>query len=545
MLQGCVPWPEEYAKYYREQGYWEDKTLSEVLDLSINKHGSKEALVFNKMRLSYTQLGEIIDRLAYQFLQIGLKPLDRVVIQLPNGPEFIYSYFALIKIGVIPILALAPHRKGEISHFIKFSGTVGYIIPDIYRKFNYIAMAREIKNLNQKLKYVFVSGSSPSEFISLNKLLEAPIDKKEIQETLAKYRPDPDEVALMVLSGGTTALPKMIPRTHNDYVCITKYASRVGRFDEHTRMLVTLPIAHNYMVCSPGFQGVLFSGGKVVISPGTDINTIFSLVEKEQITFLSVAPPIITNWLKSNILSHYNYSSIKVVQTGGARLAPELRAQVRERFGCFVMESYGSGEGVLNMVRLDASEHAILNSSGKPVCPADETKIIDENGNELPDGETGELLIRGPYTIRGYYNSPALNAVAFTPDGFYRMGDRCRKDKDGYIYFESRIKELINRGGEKISCEEIETLIFAHPKVKAVCLVAVPDEVYGEKACACVQLNPGEELSFEELIKFLMTCNLAKFKLPEKLLIIDEFPMTASGKVLKRKLKEIAVEQSN
>lgn len=539
MLQGCVTWPEEDAKYYREQGYWEDKTLGETLDLVIAKHNSKDALVFEDQRITYNQLGEIIDKLAYQLAKLGLKPLDRVVLQFPSCPEFIYTYFALLKIGVIPVLALAAHRKGEISHFIEFSGAVGYFIPDYYRKFDYITMAQEIQQENESLKYIFVTGKNPAEFISVDKLLEASVDKEMVREELEKLRPDPNEVALLMLSGGTAALPKLIPRTHNDYVCITKYASRSAGLDEKTNMLVTLPIAHNYTVCSPGFQGALFSGGKIVICPNNDTESIFALVEREQINFLPVAPPIIANWLKSEIPAKYDFSSLKVIQTGGARLVPELRNQVQKQFGCFLMESYGSGEGVLNLVRFDASEQQILNSSGKPICPGDQTKIIDENGNELPDGEAGELVIKGPYTIRGYYNAPQINAAAFTPDGFFRMGDKCRKDNNGYVYFESRIKELINRGGEKISCEEIENLIFAHPKVKEVCLVAMPDEVYGERACACVRLNSEEMLVLEELTEFLLKFNLAKFKLPEKLLVLDEFPMTPSGKILKRRLKEM------
>lgn len=543
MLQGCIPWPEEYANMYRSQGYWEDRTLAETLDLAISKYGSKEALVYEDVRLSYAQLGKKINKLALQFVDIGLKPLDRVVVQLSNSPEFIYTYFALVKIGVIPVLALPPHRQAEINHFIQFSGAVGYFVPDNFRNFNYVVMAQEVKKQQQTLKFIFVNGDAPSEFISLQKLLKASINNEEITKTLAKYFPDSGEVALMLLSGGTTALPKLIPRTHNDYVYTSKQAGRVAGISKETVFLAVLPMAHNYTLACPGIQAVFFNGGKVVISPNMDADTIFSLVEKEKVTIIPAAVPLISNWLNSDIPSKYDLSSLKVIQNGGARLAPELRKRLRDKFGCIPQENFGTGEGLINITRLDDPDELLFNSSGKPISPADEIKIVDDNGNELPDGAAGELLVRGPYTIRGYYNAPEVNAKAFTPDGFYRMGDECRKNSDRYIFAEGRKKDLINRGGEKISCEEIENLIFKLPKVKSVSLVAMPDETYGEKACAFVILKPGETLSFDELTDFLLKTNIAKFKLPERLEIANEFPLSPAGKILKRTLREMIAQK--
>lgn len=542
MLQGCTPWPEEYATLYREKGYWEDKTIDELLDLSISKYPEKEALVCGDSRLTYSELGQRIDRLAYQFVQIGLRPLDRVVMQLPNSTEVVIVFFALVKIGVIPIMALPQHRLSEISQFIKHANAVGYLIQDSYRNCDYIAMARETQKTEECLKYIFVSGDS-AEFISLNNLIDMPVDLEEARKTIAKYRPDPCEVGLMILSGGTTAFPKMIPRTHNDYVCLARHCGQVAAVDEETVLLIVLLMGHNYNLASPGFLGVLACGGKVVVAPSTDIDTIFSLVERERATLIPAAAPLIANWVNSDIPFKYNTSSLKVIQNGGAKLAPELRKRLRERFGCLHQENYGMGEGVISKTRLDDEDYISLYSSGKPVCQADEYKIVDDYFNELPDGEVGELAVRGPYTIRGYYHAPELNAQAFTADGFYRTGDKCRRDKQGYLYVEGRFKDLINRGGEKISCDEIENLIIAHPKVKNVCLVAMPDEIYGEKACAYVILKTDERLLFEELQQFLLSHNIAKFKLPERLEIVDEFPTSAAGKILKRILREMIYEK--
>jgi 2,3-dihydroxybenzoate-AMP ligase len=247
--------------------------------------------------------------------------------------------------------------------------------------------------------------------------------------------------------------------------------------------------------------------------------------------------PLISAWLNSPLPERHDLSSLRVVQNGGARLAPELRARLQERLGCRAQEIYGTAEGLISMVRLDADEEAVLESSGLPICDDDEIRVLDDADREVPDGTPGELCVRGPYTICGYYNAPEKNREAFTRDGFYRMGDIVRK-RGRQLYTEGRRKDIINRGGEKISCDEVENYIFGHPKVKSVTLVAMPDETFGEKACAFVIPKPGETLAFEELIAFLKHKRIASFKLPERLEIVEEFPTSPVGKILKRALRE-------
>lgn len=217
MLEGFTPWPEEFAKRYRERGYWEDVTLAAMLQRSIDRHGAKEALVYGARRVSYRELGERIDRLAYGLARSGFRRHDRIVLQLHNIPEFVYAYFAMVKIGVIPILALRAHRHTEAKHFIQRSGACGYLIPDVIGEFDYRLMAREIAPECPTLKQVLVAGEAGAGQLALGPLLEAEVAPAELREVLEPLRPDPADVALMLLSGGTTALPKLIPRTHNDY----------------------------------------------------------------------------------------------------------------------------------------------------------------------------------------------------------------------------------------------------------------------------------------------------------------------------------------
>ncbi|NQV57442.1 MAG: AMP-binding protein [Rhodospirillales bacterium] len=534
MLKGCTEWPAEFARMYRQKGYWEDITLNQMLEQSVEKYGSDEAIIVGDTRYTYRDIQENIERLAAHFAFIGLKTGQRVVFQLPNSAELVIALFALLKVGAIPVMSLSPHRENEVSHFVAHAEAVGYLFPDIYRGFDYRQMADKIKAENPTLEHLFVLGEAGPGHISISQLLETPppqgID-------LSGLSMPADDVALMLLSGGTTALPKLIPRTHNDYVLNCTMSVPLGGLDNRQTLLALLPMAHNYTLASPGLLGALRSGGKIVIAPGVTPETIFPLIEKEKANVVPAVVPVIVNWLNSDIPEKHDLSSLTVMTNGGIKLQPALRRRIEEKFGCRFQEVFGTAEGLLNFTRLDASEELRFTSSGKPACPDDEVKVIDDDGNEVPEGELGELIVRGPYTIRGYYNAPEKNEEAFTADGFYRMGDIVRM-KDVYIWCEGRLKDLINRGGEKISCDEVENLVITHPNVKSVGLVAMPDEVFGEKACAYVILLPGKELDLEQLNAFLQERKIAKFKLPERLEVVDEFPLSPAGKILKRDLRE-------
>ncbi|MBL8487423.1 MAG: AMP-binding protein [Rhodocyclaceae bacterium] len=537
MLEGCVPWPADLAARYRAAGWWEGLTIPEMLARSAARHPDKTALVAGDLRLAYRDLVQTSDRLACRFLDAGVRPLDRVVVQLPNGPEFVHTYFALTRIGAIPVMALRAHRHTEVRHFVRASGAAAYVIPDRLGSFDYRPMAAEVQSEFPHLRRVFVAGEPGPGQADLREMIAAPLDAAEAKARLDALRPDPAEVATMLLSGGTTSLSKLIPRTHDDYVLNARLCGRASAFGGDTVFLAILPLGHNYNLASPGMLGTFYYGGTVVLAASGDPAEVFGLVERERVTTIAAVVPLIANWLNSPVPQAHDLSSLVAIQNGGARLAPELRARLRERFGCLPQEIYGTAEGLINIVPLDAPEDMVLNSSGTPVCPDDEIKVLDDDGHEVPDGAQGELATRGPYTIHGYYDAPEKNAEAFTPDGFYRMGDIVRK-QGRYVFTEGRKKDLINRGGEKISCEEVENLIFAHPKVKAVTLVAMPDPVFGEKACAFVIPKEGERLGFEELIAFLRGQNIASFKLPERLEVVAEFPLSPVGKILKRQLRE-------
>ncbi len=533
MLSGCVAWPGELAARYRARGHWEDTTLWEMLQQAIARSPEKTALVHGEKRLSYRTLGETSERLAARLHALGVRPLDRVVMQLDNVPAFAFTYFALQRLGAIPVMALRAHRRTEILHFVGSSGAVGYVIPDRIGRFDYRTLAQEVARECPELRIVIVNGVPLAGQHSLPELLEGSGDGADI----ASLRADPNEVATMLLSGGTTSLSKLIPRTHNDYVLNAKLCSAAAGFDASTVFMAILPLAHNYNLASPGILGVFYRGGTVVLAPSPDASEVFSLVQRERVTVIAAVVPLIVNWLNSDVADRYDLSSLRVVQNGGARLQPELRSRLRSRFGCIPQEIYGTAEGLINITRLDDPEALLLESSGTPVCDDDEIRVLDDDGADVGENVPGELVTRGPYTIRGYYNAPEKNLEAFTSDGFYRMGDIVRR-QGRYVFAEGRKKDFINRGGEKISCEEVEGFIVAHPDVRAVTLVAMPDPVFGEKACAFVILRDGATLTFDALIRFLEARDIASFKLPERLECVDAFPVSPVGKILKRQLRE-------
>ena len=544
MLPGCVPWPDAFARRYRERGYWRGISLFEMLRQSAARTPGKTALIDGERRLSYAELVSESEDLAAGLHALGLRPLERVIFQFTNGLELMVAFFALLRSGVIPVMALPAHRRSEIGHWVEHAGAVAHFIPAATSKFDYVAMARSVAADHAGIRYIVTAGPASNGVIELEALRAQSRMSGRQSRAASNPLPEPaaDEVALMLLSGGTTGMPKLIPRTHNDYVYNATQTGTTAGFGPDTVFLAVLPMAHNYTLACPGVLGVLAHGGTAVIAAGSAAETVFPAIERERVTVVGATVPLVAKWLDSDQFRLHDLSSLKMFINGGAKLAPELRRRVEERFQCEYQENFGTGEGLINMTRIGDPESVRYLSSGRPVSEDDEIKVVDENGNELPEGQVGELAVRGPYTIRGYYKAEAANRDAFTDDGFYRMGDIVRV-VEGYIYLEGRRKDLINRGGEKISCEEVENYILAHPKVMSVCVVAMPDATFGEKACAFAILRDGCALTQEDLLAFLQGRDIARFKLPERLEIVDEFPISPAGKILRRELRARIAQQ--
>jgi 2,3-dihydroxybenzoate---[aryl-carrier protein] ligase len=536
MLEGVVSFPPEFAQRYRAKGYWQDKSLAQEFDVVFKNYAQRTALVDGDRSYSYQEIDRLTDHLALNLLELGLEPLDRVVPTLPNIAEFVLLYFALQKISAIPIAALATHRFAEINQFVQLSGATTCVYPERQGDFEFEPMIRRVQVENAQLKHC-ISLARLKELIERNPGLPA--------SALKDIKIDPTDPCIFQLSGGTTGIPKLIPRTHNDYAYNSKTAAPVCGVTGDSVLLLALPIAHNLPLACPGIQGYFFQGGKVVLSPTTRPEQMFGLIQKHRVTHIKVVPALLIRMINDPSIGNYDLASLKIIQSGGQRMQPEVRLKTHQLIpSAFVQENFGMSEGTLFFVRLDDPQEVKLETCGRPICEDDEVMLVDDEGREVPDGEVGELTCRGPYTLRGYFAVPEYNARQFTPDGFYRSGDLMRKHPSGNYVVEGRKKDLINRGGEKISCEEIENLILMHPAVQNVACVPVPDPNLGEKMCACLILKRGREIDLPGLVSFLKEKEIAKFKLPERLLICDDFPVSTFGKVSKKALAEMAERSS-
>ena len=537
MLDGVVRFPREFAALYRAKGYWEDRSLRDTFDQCFKSYAARVAIVDGEQTVTYAQLDERSTRLALNLLDEGLRPRERVVVQLPNVVEFAYLYFALQKIGCVPILALPTHRYREMSQFAELSGAVACVTPDRAKDFDYRDLLSRIRKGNPTLRIGIILGQAPSGFLSLKELIERP--SRSSAADLKEINIDPEDPAVFQLSGGTTGIPKLIPRSHNDYIYNSKIAAAVTGVAAEEVFLDVLPLAHNLPLACPGLQGYVLHGAKFVLSNSPEREEIFRVIERHQVTHMAVVPALLIRLINDPLIAKFDLSSLRVIQSGGQRLQPEVRRRTKELIpSVTVQENFGMAEGLLMFVRFDDPEEVRMETVGRPLSPADEVRLVDDDDNEVAAGEVGELLARGPYTLRGYFGVPEYNARAFTSDGFYRSGDLMRLHPSGNYMVEGRKKDLINRGGEKISAEEIENLMLTHPAIQNVACVPMPDPVLGERMCAYVILRADEALTLPQLVAFLLDQEIAKHKLPERLEIVEEFPLSPFGKVSKKDLTE-------
>ncbi|GAA5156066.1 AMP-binding protein [Pseudonocardia eucalypti] len=531
IAEGLVPWPEEFVRRYTEAGYWSGRTLGELLREVADRTPDAPALVDGEVRLTHRELAERSDALAERLAGLGLVAGDRVLVQLPNGWEFVVLTLACLRAGLVPVMALPAHRRAELTHLAEQAEASAIAVPDRLRDFDHQALAAELVAGVPSLRHVLVAGDPADTHHDL-RALAAPGAR------WSGTGPSARDVAVFLLSGGTTGLPKLIARTHDDYVYNARRTAELAGMDAATGYLVSLPAGHNFPLACPGILGTLLAGGKVVMLPSPEPVRAFAAIAAERVTHSAVVPAVAARWLE-HATDHgaAQLASLRVLQVGGARLADELAARIRPVLGASLQQVFGMAEGLLNVTRLDDPDDTVNTTQGRPICADDEVRLVDELDRDVPDGEPGSLLTRGPYTPRGYYRAAEQNAKAFTPDGWYRSGDICRRTPDGNLVVAGRDKDMINRGGEKISAEEVENLVYRLPSVRQVAAVAMPDAVLGERVCVFVVPRPGDTVTLEQVRAGMLAAGVAAFKLPERLELRDELPVTKVGKIDKKALR--------
>ncbi len=538
-LEGFIPYKEEDAQIYNRFRWWPGLTFGDLLDRAADIHPEKEAFVDGKTRLTYGEAREKTNRLAVSLMDLDIQPLDRVLVQLPNWNEFVFAYFALQKIGAIPVLLIDRYRQFEINHLISLTGATSWIVSARYKKTDYMPIINDVLKEHRELKTVItVRGDGDQKpFQSLERLIEEARLSDENLARLASRRPDPMQVAHMGPTGGTTGVPKIVPRTHNSLINGIEYCSMSWEQSNQDINLLAGPIGHD-LTFSKGFVGGIITLGKIVFMDSTENEDICDTIERQKVTSIIWVPTLAQRLLQYEDLERHDLSSLKKMHSAGGASHPDLVKDVTEKLKMKFYNGYGATEGMTTITRTTDDLETICSTVGRPTCPYDTYKVIDKDGNELPPNTQGELVLKGPGVFTGYYNNPDENKKVFTRDGFFRTGDVAKIDERGYITLTGRIKEMINRGGESISATEIERLINRHPDVAAVAVIPMPDPVMGEKVCAYIEPKAGARLTFDEIISFLKGQKASVLQLPERIEFIDHMPYTGVQKMDKTSLRK-------
>lgn len=538
--EGVVPWPADVAAGYRAAGLWRGRLLHEELADAFARRPDHVALVDGDVRLTHAELADRVEAGAARLVAAGLRADDRLLVQLPNGWQFVVLLAACLRAGVVPVLALPAHRSLELTALAEVAEARAIAVPDRIKDFDHRVLADEVAAVTPSLELVLVQGEPGAGHLDLTALL-AP----GAGETPAPAPTDPSAVALFLLSGGTTGLPKLIARTHDDYTCNIRACTAVAALDQDSVYLVALPAGHNFALGCPGFLGALLAGGTVVTAVSPDPARVLPLMAATGVTVAAAVPAVAQRWIDAVVADPaLRPEPLRVLQVGGSRMPDDVAVRVEPVLGARLQQVFGMAEGLINTTRLDDPVEVITTTQGRPVTDADEVRVVDADGADLPDGERGAILTRGPYTPRGYYRAPEANARSFS-DGWYASGDVVVRRPDGNLVVHGRDKDLVNRGGEKISAEEVESLAYRVPAVALCAAVGMPDPLLGERLCLYVVPHPGETVTLDDVRTAMTDAGIAAFKLPERLELVTDIPMTRVGKIDKRALREdIAVRTS-
>lgn len=524
MLDGYIAHPPEFIKRYKSDGLWTDDNLSDFLD-KVAKHYSEAVAAQDEQRnITFKELRINARKVAAYLCSLGVEPGERVVLQLPGIVEYLEVFFGVVYAGAIPVLVLPSQGEEDVAAFIEKSGATIYVTLDRYGATDFEELASNLTIRTGVTPVVFTwNGEHPWNQFSAMRLESSPAEA--------------ENVALFLLSGGTTGRPKLIPRTHADYLYSVRECVKVCDVRKDDVMLIVLPVTHNFPMSAPGVLGALYAGARILFSPNTSAETTLRMIDEQRVTQVALVPALTINLLNVQLEANRDLSSLRTVWVGGAKLSESVAQRVSPELGCQLQQVFGMAEGLLNFTRLDDPESVILRTQGRPISPADEVRVVDSSNTILPPGDVGHLQTRGPYTIRGYFQEPEKNAESFTEDGFYVSGDIAHIDESGNVEVVGRAKDQINRGGEKIAPESVENALLGHQAIHDVSAVGVFDQELGEKTRAYIILrdqyrnSPPSGISFR---RFLAEKHVSRTMFPDEFVIVDEFPQTGIGKTNKR-----------
>lgn len=530
---------EELIKEYVEKGFWHPTLLiSDLVEQSARDYPDKEAAVDSKTRLTWKEVSRQIDMIARGLLDLGFKRDDVVATQLPNSVEYFLLFFACEKAGVIMATTQHTFRQAEMEPILRQTKAKGIIITRKFGDFDYFSMLEELRPGLPELKHVIVIGDDiPEGTVSLTEIMHRDLEDKYPSQYFQQIRFKPYEVTRIFNTSGTTGTPKCIERPVAPRILAGKILTERMEIGHDDIIMASWNLGAGVtlfvtQICAP------LVGAKLVTLEHFTPQVACEIVEEEKVTLLTLVPAQMAQLLDYPDLDKHDLSSLRVIFTGTQFLTPELGARIEEKLGCPIVIVYGVGDtSAISSTSISDPQEVRLRTVGR-LMDGNEIKIVDSNGNLVPQGEIGEVCVTGPSLVSGYFENPELTRQLWQ-DGWFCTGDAGKIDEEGHVVLFGRKRDVIVRGGQNIYPSEIEELLMQHPKVNDVAIVRMPDPVMGEKQCAYVIPKRGQTFDFEEMISFLQSKKLATYKLPERLEILAEFPLVAAG----NKVDKIRLEQ--
>lgn len=518
------PWPPELAELYRRTGLWRGETFDDVLRARAADAGlaGRTAVVDIDRALTYAELHERVDRIAAGFARLGIGPDDRVLLQIPNRVAYVETVFALFRLGAIPVFGLPAHRETELVGIARTADVIAIVSPRTHEGFDHRGLATAVADQVPSVRLLI-------DVDDLDGLMSDPV---------AFERADPGALAFLQLSGGSTGIPKLIPRTHDDYLYSVRRSNEICGVDADTVYMATLPVAHNFPMSSPGILGALYAGGVVALAASPSPSIAWQLVERAGVTMTGLVPPLARLWTETAERgAPQDISSLQTIQVGGARCPDELARRIGPALGVTLQQVFGMAEGLVCYTRLDDPLDIVTTTQGRPMSGHDMLRLTDEDGVQVTSGP-GFLETQGPYTIRSYYQDASPSS--FAADGWYRTGDVVELTPEGNIVVRGRGGDRVNRGGEKVSAEQLEEQLLEHPGVRDAIVVALADPYLGERTCAyLIATDTAQPPDLAGIRTFVRAAGLAEWKLPDVVRVIEAFPETGVGKVSRKRLREL------
>lgn len=539
LIKGWFPFTEEECRRYSAKGLWHDLTVLDLLDRNAEVFPKKLAIIDEKTEVTWKELQQRANKLAIHLNRLGIGYGDFFVLDLVNTVEYAYFFFALNRLGAIPIMCLPRHRRIEVEHELELHEAKGIVVP-VGEKFDYVGMVDEIKgNLPQLKIFLTVGGEAPHGWTSTEGLMEKAAEKEYDEDDLKQFKPDPNDICIEQLSGGTTGLPKGIPKTHNEYICQWDWLSRAAGHTDESVALIVIPALHNaaFAVC---FGPSVFRGGTAVLCKTPTAEKHFEMIEKYRVTHTMLIPIQITYWMQTEQkMKDYDLSSLKVILSGAEKVRPEFVKWILEDLGLNFVNVLGTTEGIHFCTRWDTPKEPQMITVGKPpiIDPDVEVRLVDDEGRDVKPGEIGEMISRGALTVKGYFRNEEENKKSFDEQGFFHSGDLMSFREDGYYVVEGRKKDMITRAGENVYPSAVEDKITTFHKIAYCAVVGMPDQILGEKLCAFIEPVKGERISLDDLVAYLKGLGIAVFNLPERLEIVDGWPLTPKNAIDKRRLR--------